>query len=59
LIQDESLEMPEKAMFKSKESSITMDDSDSVGEHDTVKSHESSEHPQNPEFLAAVLCIAA
>lgn len=51
--------MPEKAVFKSKESSITMDGSDSVGEHDTVKSHESSEHPQNPEFLAAVLCIAA
>jgi hypothetical protein len=35
------------------------DDSVSEGEHDTVKCHESSEHPQIPEFLAAVRSTAA
>ena len=59
LIQVESQGKPVKALFNARKPSIVPDDFDSGGEHDTVKNHESSEHPQIPAFLTAVSNIAA
>ena len=56
LIQNESLEMPVKAVFKAREPSIMAHDSNSEAAHDTVKSDERSEHPQmDTHFFSVVL----